>query len=457
LKQHEHGAMKILVVTNFYPPHHIGGYELGCRDVVEKLRARGHTLRVLTSSFRHRDISDPPGETEVERSLQLDGGPGDPPHDKRAECAKLSDAIRRFGPDAVYFWNQGGLCYWLPLAARWHRKPVAFFLSDTNFISWRIAAWLRRWTPVGTLRCDVPARSEAEGGTNAAERVSGQPVPSPDAALGDGERRSAPSLPNAKAQIAARFIQAVFGKTFLVQGRPVIAGRTCHFASEFLRGVAEKNGIRVAEKSSLVAHWGIEPSQFAAAPRERWPVRRLLYAGQMIPQKGVHTAIAAFALLAKEPGFEDLTFSLAGGGMHPDYERNLREMPEQLGVAGRVRFLGKVPRAGLPRIYAEHDVLVFPSEWDEPFAITPLEAMAGGLAVVGTTTGGSGELFRNRETALTFRAGDAADCARSLRELCGNRTLFEKICSNAQREVRENHTLDAMVDKIEQSLEKLKS
>ena len=56
--------MKILVVSNFYPPHHIGGYELGCRDVVEKLRARGHTLRVLTSSFRHRDIKDPPGETE---------------------------------------------------------------------------------------------------------------------------------------------------------------------------------------------------------------------------------------------------------------------------------------------------------------------------------------------------------------------------------------------------------
>ena len=40
--------MKILVVTNLYPPHHVGGYELGCRDVVEKLRARGHTVRVLT-------------------------------------------------------------------------------------------------------------------------------------------------------------------------------------------------------------------------------------------------------------------------------------------------------------------------------------------------------------------------------------------------------------------------
>ena len=390
--------MKILVVTNYYPPHHVGGYELGCRDVVEKLRARGHTLRVLTGGFRHRDIADSTGETGVERILNLCAGPGDPPHDKRAECAKFSAALRRFAPDIVYFWNQGGLCHWLPIVARWHRKPTAFFLSDTNFVSWRIAAWL-------------------VGAANNSPLVRG-----------------------------------IFRKTFLAQGRSVLENRTCHFASEFLRGVAQKNGIHVAEKNSLVAHWGIELKNFPADPRPRWPVKKLLYAGQMIPQKGVHTAIAAFALLAKEPGFEDLTFSLAGGGLHPDYEKKLREMPAQLGVAGRVSFLGQVPRAELPRVYAEHDVLVFPSEWDEPFAITPLEAIAGGLAVVGTTTGGSGELFRDRETAMTFRAGDAADCARALRELCEDRILFQTIARNAQCEVRAKHTLDAMVDKIETNL-----
>ena len=121
-------------------------------------------------------------------------------------------------------------------------------------------------------------------------------------------------------------------------------------------------------------------------------------------------------------------------------------------MAGRVRFLGKVPRTELPRIYAEHDVLVFPSEWDEPFAITPLEAMAGGLAVVGTTTGGSGELFRDRETAMVFEAGNAAACAEAIRQLCADRDLFEKIQGNASREVATHHTLDAMVDAIEQSL-----
>ncbi len=413
--------MKILVVTNYYPPHHIGGYELGCRDVVEKLRGRGHTLHVLTGTFRHRDLADSAGEPEVERVLHLCAGPGDSRHNKRAECAKLTATLRRFNPDVVYFWNQGGLCLWLPLVARWHGTPAAFFLSDTNFVSWRIAAWLRRW--------------------NEHNHDPLTPALSP-LGRGEGEKEH---------NTAVACVHRLFGKTFLVRGWPVVRKRTCHFCSNFLQQTAAKNEITVGP-GSLVAHWGIELSQFTVTPRARWPVRRLLYAGQMIPQKGVHTAIAAFALVAKEPGLEDLTFSLAGGGMQPDYEEKLRALPAQLGIAGRVHFLGKVPRTELPRVYAEYDVLVFPSEWDEPFAITPLEAMASGLAVVGTTTGGSGELFRNRETAMTFTAGEAADCARALRELVSDRELFETITHNAQREVREKHTLDAMVDRIEGSL-----
>ena len=390
--------MKILVVTNLYPPQHVGGYEIGCRDVVEKLRARGHAVRVLTSSFRNGKTENPADETGIERVLQFQAAADDAPHSKNAECAKLVSSVKSFSPDVVYFWNQAGLSLWLPFAAHWHGCRMAFFLSDTNFVSWCVAAWL----------------------------------------LGPSRKNSA--------------IRAVFGKTFLVRGWPVVENRTCHFCSGFIRQEAFKNGIAFAPQNSVVAHWGIEPTQFPASPRVRWPVKKLLYAGQMIPQKGIHTAIAALGLLAREKEFSELTLSLAGGGMRPDYEKELREMTGPLGLAGRVNFLGKIPRADLPRVYAEHDALLFPSEWDEPFAITPLEAMASGLAVVGTTTGGSGELFRNRETAMTFTAGDAADCARALRELCADEELFQKISRNARREVREKHTLDAMVDKLEGSL-----
>ncbi len=390
--------MKILVVTNLYPPHHIGGYELGCRDVVEKLRARGHAVRVLTGDFQNGKIETPPGENEVARTLQFNVTSAAPPHDKRAEARKLVAAMNAFSPDVVYFWNLAGLSAWLPFAAHWHGARLAFFLSDTNFISWRIGAWL----------------------------------------AGPAEKNP--------------LVRALFGQTFLVRGWPVVQNRACHCCSDFIRQTAEKNGIAFAPRHSAVAHWGIELENFPATPRPRWPVKKLLYVGQMIPQKGVHTAIAALGLLAKEKDFSGLTLTLVGSGLQPDYKKKLRALPAQLGIADRINFLGNVPRADLPRIYAEHDILVFPSEWDEPFAITPLEAIHCGLAVVGTTTGGSGELFRNCETAMTFAAGDAADGARAIRELCGDRALLEKISANAQREVRAKHTLDAMVDVIEENL-----
>ena len=390
--------MKILVVSNLYPPQHVGGYELGCRDVVEQLRTRGHVVQVLTSNFRNGKTETPPGETGVERELQFNISPTDPPHDKRREMRVFKNALLRFAPDVVYFWNQSGLCYWLPFTAHWLGFRCAFFLSDASFASWRIGAWL--------------------GGAAQKKFV----------------------------------VRALFGTTFLVRGWPVMENCTCHFASEFLRQVAVRHGIAPAPRQSVVAHWGIEQAPFAGVTRSRWPVQRLLFAGQLIQQKGVHTVIAALALLAQEKSFSELTFSIVGGGYFPDYENQLRAQVAQLGLARRVNFLGKVPRAELPRIFAEHDALVFPSEWDEPFAITPLEAIASGLAIIGTTTGGSGELFRNGETAMTFAAGDVADCARAIRELCASRELFEKISGNAQHVVREQHTLEAMVDKIERSL-----
>jgi glycogen(starch) synthase len=388
--------VKILVVSDVYPPHHVGGYELGCRDVADKLRARGHDVQVLTSTFRINNSSG--SEPDVERSLQFNHLPDDPPHDKKKQLNFFRTALRRFKPDIVYFWNLRGLSMWLPLCAYWLGQRMAFFLSDTDFVSWRIGARFA------------------------------------------GASRNNP------------FVRALMGRTFLVQGWPVMKNRTCHFCSDFIRQTAVKNGIAMAPRNSVVAHWGIELKNFPALPRPSRRVKKLLYAGQLFPQKGIHTAIAAVGRLAGDKNFSEITFSIAGGGLHPDYEKELRRMASQPGVAGKINFLGKIPRDELPRIYAEHDILVFPSEWDEPFAITPLEAIASGLAVVGTTTGGSGELFRERETAMTFRAGDAADCARAIRELCADENLRQKISANAQREVREKHTLDAMVDKIEASL-----
>ena len=43
--------MRILFISNHYPPYEVGGYEQLCRDVADRLAARGHAIRVLTTTF----------------------------------------------------------------------------------------------------------------------------------------------------------------------------------------------------------------------------------------------------------------------------------------------------------------------------------------------------------------------------------------------------------------------
>ena len=65
--------VRVLVVSNMYPPHHLGGYELSCRDTVERFRGRGHDVAVLTSTMRRPEVVDPPDErdTGIRRDLLL--------------------------------------------------------------------------------------------------------------------------------------------------------------------------------------------------------------------------------------------------------------------------------------------------------------------------------------------------------------------------------------------------
>lgn len=82
--------------------------------------------------------------------------------------------------------------------------------------------------------------------------------------------------------------------------------------------------------------------------------------------------------------------------------------------------------------------------------------MASGLIVVGITTGGSGELLCNRETARSFTVGDAADCARATRELCADQKLAEAIRERGKNLVSTQYSLASMMDQIEESSRKLK-
>lgn len=129
--------MKILAVTNLYPPHYLGGYELICHAVVHALRSRGHEVNILTSNHLVLGKENQPQETGVERSLRINGFYGHPwvgikglRHLERHNNETLRNAIEKHRPGLVYVWNLGGVSKSLVFTLERLNIPTVYYLSD---------------------------------------------------------------------------------------------------------------------------------------------------------------------------------------------------------------------------------------------------------------------------------------------------------------------------------------
>jgi glycosyltransferase involved in cell wall biosynthesis len=141
------------------------------------------------------------------------------------------------------------------------------------------------------------------------------------------------------------------------------------------------------ERISLIPS-GVDADHFTphgyAMPRGS--LARILCVGRLVERKGYADVIRAL------PGIPGTECVVVGGppADRLDEEplaRKLRTLAKSAGVADRVHLVGGVNRQELPAWYRSADVLACPA-WYEPFGLTPLEAMACGVPVVGYAVGG---------------------------------------------------------------------
>ncbi|MEY2433575.1 MAG: glycogen synthase [Acidimicrobiaceae bacterium] len=370
---------RVLAVTNWYPPHHFGGYELSCFDVMKRLVARGHDVAVLTSDEVVPGASSPDADHErlVSRTLRLyhrhdeiyRPGVGERLAIERHNQAALKDVLERHQPDVASVWHMGALSLGLLSTLMERDVPQVFSVCD----DWLLyGEKLDAWTDL--FRHGVPKQL---AGT-VVSRVTG--VPSRVGDLG----------------AAGAFL----------------------FVSEFIRSRAERMS-RWTFPCSTVVYSGIERAIFDAQPRPGTWSDRLLFVGRWDPRKGAHTAIRALEHL---PG---ATLQCFGRGSETE-RAALVALAERLGLADRVDF-AQVDRHELPPIYAAADAFVFPSEWDEPFGLVPVEAMACGTPVVATIRGGSAEFLVDGANCVQFEAGAADDLARAVRRVRDDAALRDRI------------------------------
>lgn len=149
---------------------------------------------------------------------------------------------------------------------------------------------------------------------------------------------------------------------------------------------------------------------------------RITYVGYFGAHKGVATLLDALVLLPSllPPHGPSVILQLVGEG--PE-EQAYRDRIMTAGLDGRVRFLGKVPPADMPSVYACSDIIVLPSIWDENQPVCLMEAMAAGLPVIASRKGGIPELVAHGHNGLMFAAGDPRDLAVQLARLVGTPEL----------------------------------
>ena len=168
------------------------------------------------------------------------------------------------------------------------------------------------------------------------------------------------------------------------------------------------------------------------------------FIGSFYAYEGLAVLLRALPhLLAQEPRVRLL---LVGGGRQ---EAELKRLADELRIAERVVFAGRVPHAETQRYYNLIDVLVYPrlsirlTELVTP--LKPLEAMAQGRLVVASDVGGHRELIRDGKTGTLFRAGDPHALSSAVLELVRHPERWATVKSNARRFVETERTWRASV------------
>lgn len=370
--------MRVLVVTNMYPPHHYGGYEINCQEVVTAFGHAGHDVLVLTSDIVVAGVdSSDEDRSSVRRDLQLywddhvvlRPSPRDCLRLERANQRALANAIRAHSPDVVSVWHMGCLSLGLLRSCRDLRLPMVHVVNDDWLVYGPLVdGWARRWRRARPL-------------AGLGERLFGVPCRVPD--LG-------------------------------------AIGTFC-FVSEHTRRTAEQHG-GWSFRDATVGYCGINEHDFpvgGASPRPSWSWR-LLHVGRIDDRKGIDIAVRALTHLP-----EEATLDIVGRG-DDRHAGELRALVDRLGLTGRVHF-DVVERKQLAARYASADALLFPPRWQEPFGLVPLEAMACSTPVISTGTGGSAEFLIDGANCLRVAVDDEIGLADAARQLADDPALRARL------------------------------
>jgi glycosyltransferase involved in cell wall biosynthesis len=168
--------------------------------------------------------------------------------------------------------------------------------------------------------------------------------------------------------------------------------------------------------------------------------------------KGHDVFIKAAASIV--PHFPNVSFSIAGDVLEPDYFAELQALVRDLNLSDRFHFAGGV--TDMRQHLSAADIFVLPSR-SEGFSNAIIEAMAASLPVVATNVGGNSEAVKDGFTGFLVPPDDPAALAAAISRLLSDQSQAKAMGAAGRATVVENFTTEVMMTRIASAYEKLLS
>ena len=406
--------MRILLLSNLYPPYMLGGAEILARDYALKLEELGHEVLVLTSSY---GLPKAQQDGHTWRTLHYASSPhfdrSLPPWQQlnllpdyyqsfhhSANVKELQRAITTTKPDVLYIWEITGIGLNSMLKAlNYVEIPVVFHLGNY---------WLHY----------------------------------------------ALSPQTEQTRLRTRWL-----KKMLIGSVPPLTYSSLIAVSQSVKeeytGVgcdAERieviyNGIDARFLNTLPA--GGERTNGTAGPGERKV--QLLYVGRVCAEKGVKVILQALDIFVNEQKQQHFHLNVFGDGDEV-YRRELEAFLQEKQLTQFVTFHGRVPQDELIQHYDRSDIMLIPSLWKEPFGLVVAEAMARGLPVIASKVGGPAEIITHGVDGWLVEPGDERALATAINQLLDDPATCKRLAQAAQATVQERFMIEKNTKRVEQHL-----
>ncbi len=206
------------------------------------------------------------------------------------------------------------------------------------------------------------------------------------------------------------------------------------FNSQTTKGVV--NSLIGKGKSSVVAYpptdrFGEAISEEEISERATGDELKILFLGNVMERKGLHTLLNALLILAhsREMFILDVVGSLT---TEPNYASQMKEFVKINSLSSLVTFHSSLNNEPLKQKLQKAHVLIVPSSY-EGFGIVYLEGMAFGLPAIGTTAGAAGEIIEHEKTGYLIHPNDHQALATHISQLASDRNLLAELSLNARK------------------------